>query len=119
MRHCRLRAVVDSERARSGAMRRTILALGVGVLFLAITAVPARADDPVPPELCLSPETATVSGLVGTSGDDIIYGTPGDDVIDAGDGNDFVCGLGGNDTINGGDGDDFLLGGLGNDVING
>ena len=74
-----------------------------------------REHDPT----CSSPEEATVTGTTGTNGPDVIYGTPGNDVIDAGNGKDFVCGLGGNDTIIGGNGKDQLLGGLGNDTISG
>ena len=45
---------------------------------------------------------------VGTSGDDVINGTPGRDVI---------IGIGGHDTINGDDGDDVICGGDGGDTI--
>ena len=48
--------------------------------------------------------------IIGTEGDDVIQGTPEDDVI---------CGLGGNDIISGGDGDDVVYGGDGNDSIDG
>jgi Ca2+-binding RTX toxin-like protein len=44
----------------------------------------------------------------GTSGNDRLVGTPGDDTLD---------GLGGNDTLVGGPGDDRLLGGTGNDLF--
>jgi len=56
---------------------------------------------------------------VGTTSDDVILGTPGPDVIDAGAGSDTVCGEGGDDIIDGGTGDfrDFLYGGLGNDTM--
>jgi hypothetical protein len=47
----------------------------------------------------------------------VIYGTPGDDTIDAGNQGEVVMGLGGNDTIRGGNGKDCLVGGDGNDVI--
>ena len=45
---------------------------------------------------------------VGTSGNDVINGTPGPDVI---------IGIGGHDTINGNDGDDVICGGEGGDTI--
>lgn len=48
--------------------------------------------------------------ITGTSGDDSLGGTPGDDVI---------CGLGGADMLDGGDGDDVLVGGAGNDWLEG
>ena len=66
--------------------------------------------------------------IIGTSGNDRIRGTDGDDVIvarggndriEAGDGDDRICGGPGNDRIEGGDGDDRILGGPGNDRIEG
>ncbi len=59
--------------------------------------------------------------IVGTSGDDVIYGTDGPDVIRGmggndiiygQEGNDIICGEGGNDTIYGWHGDDILFGEL-------
>jgi Ca2+-binding RTX toxin-like protein len=46
--------------------------------------------------------------ITGTSGNDMLAGTSGDDTINAGAGNDDIAGNGGNDTINGEDGDDFI-----------
>lgn len=70
-----------------------------------------------------SPATGSCSGKnatkVGTSGNDVIEGTSGADVIYAGDGNDTVRGNGGNDVICGGPGADHLYGGGGNDTIDG
>ncbi len=66
--------------------------------------------------------------IVGTQGDDVIYGTNGDDVIvglggndiiHGGNGNDVICGDAGNDTLDGGNGNDTLLGGVGNDTLDG
>jgi Ca2+-binding RTX toxin-like protein len=84
--------------------------------------------------------------IVGSMGNDVIYGYDGDDdivgdttcgdasgndMIDGGDGDDIIvgdttCGNGsGNDTINGGDGDDLIIGdsatgdGSGNDTLDG
>lgn len=57
--------------------------------------------------------------LVGTPGDDIIYGFGGDDTIDGGGGSDIIIGGGGNDTINGGGGSDILKGGAGDDRLDG
>ena len=54
-----------------------------------------------------------------TDGDDVIFGTPEVDVIDASAGNDIVMGLAGDDTIFGGEGDDLLYGGDGDDVLDG
>ncbi len=66
--------------------------------------------------------------IVGTPGDDVIYGTNGNDVIAGlggndiiygGNGNDVICGDTGDDTLYGGNGNDILIGGLGNDTLDG
>ncbi len=63
-----------------------------------------------------------------TSGDDVILGTDGAEVIDGGAGDDVICAALGDDTVLGGAGDDLLLGnyepdrlfgGPGNDVLHG
>jgi Ca2+-binding RTX toxin-like protein len=59
--------------------------------------------------------------IVGTGGDDTIYGTPGflavRDVIVGLGGNDTIYGLSGSDIVCGGDGDDLIYGGAGADVL--
>lgn len=69
---------------------------------------------------------ATISGsdkradsLVGTSGDDIIFGFGRNDTIRAGGGNDSVDGGDGDDWIFGDAGNDTIAGGLGNDTLRG
>jgi hypothetical protein len=57
--------------------------------------------------------------IVGTPGNDGLFGTRGDDVIVGLGGNDQIYGNGGNDTICGGDGKDVIWGGTGNDWIDG
>jgi Ca2+-binding RTX toxin-like protein len=57
--------------------------------------------------------------ITGTSGDDIIHGTPQADVIWAGGGFDYVTGGEGADLICGGNKGDSLYGGRGNDKIAG
>ena len=54
---------------------------------------------------------------VGSAGNDVIFGTPGDDVIVGLGGNDVIDGSGGHDRICGGDGNDVLRGGAGNDRV--
>lgn len=49
---------------------------------------------------------STIENIIGGSGNDILAGTDGDNVITGGDGNDLLYGRGGNDTINGGNGND-------------
>jgi Ca2+-binding RTX toxin-like protein len=55
----------------------------------------------------------------GTAGADELVGTPGRDVIMAGDGDDVIRGRGGGDTICAGSGDDLVRGGPGSDEVTG
>jgi Ca2+-binding RTX toxin-like protein len=55
----------------------------------------------------------------GTDGDDVLYGTPGNDIILAGAGNDIDYGLGGDDVLRGEEGNDVLVGGPGRDCLRG
>jgi Ca2+-binding RTX toxin-like protein len=55
----------------------------------------------------------------GKEGDDVLFGTPYTDRIDAKGGNDTVIGRAGDDTILGGAGDDWLEGNDGDDAIDG
>lgn len=50
-------------------------------------------------------------------GDDVIFEDGGNDIIDAGDGNDIVYSGADNDLVMGGNGDDVIYAGLGNDVV--
>jgi Ca2+-binding RTX toxin-like protein len=69
---------------------------------------------------CGEPVTVYISeGQVPTNGDDVIFGTPGPDVINALGGRDIVCSIGGADVIDGGSGNDFLFGLNGDDTIHG
>ncbi len=72
-----------------------------------------------PPQFC-NGELVTVNlaaGDVPTDGPDVILGTNGPDVIDAGAGKDVICAEGGADTIDAGDGNDTIFGGAGADSI--
>lgn len=62
---------------------------------------------------------ASLASNTPTGGDDVLYGTPSGDTLDAGAGNDTVLGLAGNDVIFGGDDNDLILGGDGDDVLDG
>ena len=55
----------------------------------------------------------------GGNGNNILTGTPGNDIINGGNGNDFLAGADGNDNISGGNGNDTLQGGRGNDNLRG
>jgi Ca2+-binding RTX toxin-like protein len=54
---------------------------------------------------------------IGTSGDDVIDGTDGRDMIICRSGDDIAFGLDGNDMLLGGRGDDILQGGSGRDDL--
>src|SRR5262245_59584845 len=57
--------------------------------------------------------------LVGTAGNDAIYGYPKHGLPEADTGNDMLSGLGGNDSLFGGGGNDLLIGGPGADFFSG
>lgn len=82
-------------------------------LALCVSVVPMSSSSAQVQHYC-SGLTAT---LVGTSGNDSIRGTRGNDVIVARAGTDTIRGLGGNDVICAGAGDDRVVGGKGRDRI--
>lgn len=55
--------------------------------------------------------------IIGTDGDDVLFGTPDSDVIVALEGNDTVFGGPGDDLICGNEGNDFLIGQQGEDHL--
>jgi len=63
--------------------------------------------------------TAGPDVIVGRGGNDSIYGYGGDDIICGGDGNDVIDGGAGNDLIGGGNGNDRIIGNTGNDELHG
>ncbi|MFJ8159449.1 FG-GAP-like repeat-containing protein [Streptomyces sp. NPDC096136] len=64
--------------------------------------------------------TITGNGIVnGTSGDDVIVTGNGNDTVSGNGGNDTICTFDGNDTVSGGSGNDYADGGDGNDLISG
>lgn len=64
-------------------------------------------------------EPTPISGLEGTTADDIILGTSADETLNGNAGNDHLEGGDGDDTLNGGDGNDILIGGAGSDNLYG
>ncbi|MGH8760207.1 MAG: calcium-binding protein, partial [Burkholderiales bacterium] len=62
---------------------------------------------------------ANVAHNTPTEGDDVLYGTPTGDTLDAGAGNDIALGLAGDDTLFGGEGNDLIVGGDGDDLLEG
>ncbi|MFD7560477.1 FG-GAP-like repeat-containing protein [Streptomyces sp. NPDC059835] len=64
--------------------------------------------------------TITGNGIVnGTSGNDVIVTGNGNDTVSGNGGNDTICTFGGNDAVSGGSGNDYIDGGDGNDAISG
>ena len=59
--------------------------------------------------------SASADQLSGSGGNDRLYGIDGDDTLLGGDGHDSLYGLNGNDVLEGGVGDDILSGGQGTD----
>ena len=57
--------------------------------------------------------------IIGSAGEDVIYGRDGNDRLSGQAGADFLLGQAGSDGITGEDGDDILVGGQGNDHIYG
>lgn len=95
-----------------------------GLIFLvgSVALLVASAADAQP--LCFG-QSATIVGtsgddeLEGTSGNDVIVGLDGDDEIEGKGGNDLICGGDGEDKLEGDDGNDVLIGGAGNDELEG
>ena len=61
----------------------------------------------------------SIENATGTSLDDYIVGSTGNNVLSGGDGKDYILGNGGNDTLLGGLGNDWLAGSTGNDSLEG
>ena len=55
--------------------------------------------------------------ILGSEGDDVLLGTAGADVIEAGGGDDTIIGVEGDDIIDGGTGNDTISGAGGDDII--
>lgn len=64
-------------------------------------------------------EVVNFTDVIGSSGDDIIFGNSQSNILAGGAGNDFIFGDGGNNLLLGGSGSDLLIGGTGNDILNG
>gem|GEM_PF-5845957 len=78
--------------------------------LLVIVPAPARATSVLPPVECT---------ITGTSGPDVLRGTPGRDVTCGEGGDDTLIGLAGDDILRGGPGADRLVGRSGNDILTG
>jgi serralysin len=64
-------------------------------------------------------EMLNFENIITGGGNDIVYGTAGDNVIKTGAGNDYLYGRDGNDTLYGEAGNDTLYGDLGDDKLYG
>ncbi|MGH2710201.1 MAG: calcium-binding protein [Actinomycetota bacterium] len=70
-----------------------------------------------PPPACPGFEGSKVNQVVGTTGNDVLTGGRGKDVICGLEGDDVLSGLSGKDTVLGGSGNDMLNGGNGKDKL--
>ena len=61
--------------------------------------------------------TTLISGVTGTSGNDLLLGTSAANTMNGAGGNDCILGGGGNDAITGGAGTDVCIGGPGTDTF--
>ena len=98
---------------RSKFVRSLFIGAICGVACLSVSAPIASkaATDP----LCLG----VTANVVGTSGPDVLVGTPDKDVVVGGDGDDVIIGLAGRDRLCGGKGNDSIDGRGDRDAING
>jgi hypothetical protein len=107
-----------------------ILALvAVPLLLLLTQSASAQSDGDVMCELAIA-QAGTGQGQFGRyelvygperagSGSQVVVGTEGNDILYGGSGNDLLCGFGGDDVLYGGSGNDILVGGLGADQLYG
>jgi Ca2+-binding RTX toxin-like protein/chitodextrinase len=82
------------------------------------TDIELKLDCRPPPRICMG-KAATVPGVNGTPGNDVIVGTNGGETIRAYGGHDIICANGGDDHVVGGNGSDVISGGPGADDIDG
>jgi hypothetical protein len=113
----------------------SLAALGAITALAAANAVPAtkvgQSDHPVTVQQLAPPECASIAaGLTwppvvgsgsfdGSSGNDLILGSPGVDTIRGRQGSDCIVGGGGDDDLQGNQGNDVLVGGADNDALDG
>lgn len=99
-------------------MKRMVMVLTIGALFLALAAGVALATD-----YYGNPYAETIRGsngddvIRGAGGGDFLSGGLGDDRLYGGAGDDGLYGNAGNDTLTGGNGPDRIVGGSGNDTV--
>jgi len=113
-----------------------IAMLGLGILLLASITSAFAATNSVPathldedslaidanaikPSRCASLNLTNIAFGTGTSANDLLLGTAGNDNLSGDDGDDCIIGGGGNDMLDGKKGNDILLGGPGDDDLRG
>jgi hypothetical protein len=79
----------------------------------------APAPPPAPPGARTCDQPGTTAFTIGTSGDDVLVGTGGRDLLDGRAGDDCLFGLANSDRMSGGSGDDLLVGAGGDDRMDG
>jgi Ca2+-binding RTX toxin-like protein len=90
----------------------------IGLSHLQVTATDA-AGASIASDFGLVIRAAAGSEVVGSAGDDVIYGGTGDETLTAKGGSDYLYGDIGDDLLRGGGGNDVLQGGDGADVLRG
>lgn len=88
-----------------------VLSALLALLATLLLVRPASAQEEDP---CANPPPGAI---LGTTGNDVLRGTPEADFFAAGDGNDVILGLGGGDLVCAGLGDDKVITGAGNDIV--
>ena len=99
-------------------MPTRILAVGLAAAVALVLSVGSGVASPTP----ISKVVATPGDpctITGTTGNDVLVGTPSADVICGLDGRDTLKGMGGDDVLQGDDGRDVLIGGGGDDFLEG
>jgi Ca2+-binding RTX toxin-like protein len=107
--------VIRLTRSRLFALAACALLVWVsfGALAAANTVEPSSASDTIS---AFSPEPPGPINCGGISGNNLVIGTAGPDVLNGGNGKDCVVGLDGVDILSGGNGNDILDGGPGIDT---
>jgi Ca2+-binding RTX toxin-like protein len=90
-----------------------------GGTFREATIIIEDAQSPLPIQLGAGNDVVPGSGIINTSGINIIYAGAGDDQINSGANNDVIRGEHGNDVLQGGNGKDRLFGEAGADLLRG
>jgi hypothetical protein len=114
---------IDASFGLDDTEQLTFIAPATGVHFFEVFKVFETGSSNYTLTVTTSELTCTINGttgndkLKGTAGDDVICGGEGNDKIDGKKGNDVILGGGGNDKLEGGKGIDDVLGQAGDDKV--